>query len=238
MLFRSPGCFGASGSLQSLGVAVRAYAVRTGRLGSSTKVSAVTDQGELDLVILPSGAMAAAATAMQGPPETWPPALRAALGDLATVLAGGFRVLKDTAGLGALVGRVAREVPVARLDDARVRAEAEAFVCDYVSTWRKVERGEWIAAQRWLHHQLIEANLRLLHELRLRSGRVSFPDGRRLERLGEELAADATVKAAPDRESLRSALARCADLHRRLVGRLLGDAWSWPDLRGLRLGGE
>ena len=52
---------------------------------------------------IPAVVLAAAATAMQGPPETWPPALQAALGDLATVLAGGFRVLKDTAGLGALV---------------------------------------------------------------------------------------------------------------------------------------
>lgn len=224
--------------LEGLEVKVHAHAVRTGRLGSSTKVSAVTDRGELDVVILPSDAMAAAAAAMKGPPASWPPPLRAALTDLAAVLAGGFQVLKDTAGFGPLVERVAREVPMARLDDARVRAEAEAFVCDYVSTWRKVERGEWIAAQRWLHHQLIESNFRLLHELRLRSGRMSFPDGRRLERLGEELAAEMAVSATPDARSLRAALPRCADLHRRLVGRLLGDAWTWPDLRGLRLGGE
>ena len=109
-----PGVFGSSRWLLTLGVKVHAYAVRTGRLGSSTKVSVVTDSGELDLVILPLDAMAAAAGAMQGPAGAWPPVLRAALSDLATVLAGGFRVLKDTAGLGALVGRVAREGPGAR----------------------------------------------------------------------------------------------------------------------------
>jgi hypothetical protein len=233
-----PDLFGTSAWLEGLGVKVHAYAVRTGRLGSSTKVSAVTDRGELDLVILPAGALSAAAVAMKGPSASWPPPLRAALIDLSAVLAGGFQILKDTAGFGPLVERVAREVPVARWDDARVRAEAEAFVCDYVSTWRKVERGEWIAAQRWLHHQLIESNLRLLHELRLRGGQVSFPDGRRLERLGEEFASEMAVSATPGAESLRAALLRCADLHRRLVGRLLGDAWTWPDLRGLGLGGE
>lgn len=224
--------------LKSLGVEVLAYSVRMGRLGSSLKVSAVTNRGELDLVILPAEGMAAAAEAMKGPPVAWPPPLRAALTDLATVLAGGCLVLKDTAGLGPLVERVAREIPVARLDDAKVRLEAEGFVCDYVSTWRKLERGEWVAAQRWLHHQLVESNLRLLHELRLRGGSLSFPDGRRLERLDEELAGEVAVSATPDAEGLRAALLRCADLHRRLVGRLLGDAWTWPDLRSLRLGGE
>lgn len=44
--------------LSALGVEVHAYAVRIGRLGSSAKISAVTDRGELDLVILPAEACA------------------------------------------------------------------------------------------------------------------------------------------------------------------------------------
>jgi hypothetical protein len=224
--------------LSALGVEVHAYAVRIGRLGSSAKISVVTDRGELDLVILPAEALRVLTTAMSRPASSWPPQLLPALTDLATVLAGGFRVLKGEAAYGPLLARIARKVPVTRLDDAAVRLEAEGFVCDYVSTWRKVERGEWIAAQRWLHHQLAETNLRLLHELRLRRGGASFPDGRRLERLAEPLADELTIRATPDAESLRAALPRCADAHRRLVEALLGDTWRWPDLSGLRLGGE
>ncbi|MFM8617511.1 MAG: hypothetical protein ACKOE8_02120 [Opitutaceae bacterium] len=224
--------------LSALGVDVHAYAVRIGRLGSSAKISVVTDRGELDLVILPAEALRVLTTAMSRPAASWPPQLLPALTDLATVLAGGFRVLKGEAAHGPLLARIAREVPVTRLDDAAVRLEAEGFVCDYVSTWRKVERGEWIAAQRWLHHQLTEANLRLLHELRLRRGGTSFPDGRRLERLTEPLADEVTVRATPEAESVRGALPRCAAAHRRLVEALLGETWRWPDLSGLRLGGE
>ena len=224
--------------LSALGVEVHAYAVRIGRLGSSAKISVVTDRGELDLVILPAEALRVLTTAMSRPASSWPPQLLPALTDLATVLAGGFRVLKGEAEYGPLLARIAREVPVTRLDDAAVRLESEGFVCDYVSTWRKVERGEWIAAQRWLHQQLAETNLRLLHELRLRRGDTSFPDGRRLERLAEPLTDGLTVRATPDAESLRAALPRCAATHRRLVEALLGETWRWPDLSGLRLGGE
>lgn len=192
--------------LSALGVEVHAYAVRIGRLGSSAKISVVTDRGELDLVILPAEALRVLTTAMSRPASSWPPQLLPALTDLATVLAGGFRVLKGEEAYGLLLARIAREVPVARLDDSAVRLEAEGFVCDYVSTWRKVERGEWIAAQRWLHHQLTETNLRLLHELRLRRGGPSFPDGRRLERLAEPMTDEVTVRATPEAESLRAAL--------------------------------
>ena len=224
--------------LSALGVEVHAYAVRIGRLGSSAKISVVTDRGELDLVLLPAEALRVLTTAMSRPASSWPPQLLPALTDLATVLAGGFRVLKGEAAHGPLLARIASEVPVTRLDDAAVRIESEGFICDYVSTWRKVERGEWIAAQRWLHHQLAETNLRLLHELRLRRGGASFPDGRRLERLAEPLTDGLTVRATPDAESLRAALPRCAATHRRLVEALLGDTWHWPDLSGLSLGGE
>ena len=224
--------------LSALGVEVQAYAVRIGRLGSSAKISVVTDRGEMDLVILPAEALRVLTAAMSLPASSWPPQLLPALTDLATVLAGGFRVLKGEGAYGPLLARIAREVPVTRLDDAAVRLEADGFVCDYVSTWRKVERGEWIAAQRWLHLQLVECNLRLLHELRLRRGEVSFPDGRRLELLAEPLADEVVVRATPEAESLRAALPRCASAHRRLVAALLGDTWRWPDLSGLRLGGE
>lgn len=234
----SPGILHDAAWLSALGVTVHAYATRTGRLGSSAKISAVTDRGELDLVILPVEALRVLTAAMNSPASSWPPQLLPALTDLATVLAGGFRVLKGEAAYGPILVRIRREVPVSRLDDAAVRAEAECFLCDYVSTWRKVERGEWIAAQRWLHHQLTESNLRLLHELRLRRGEVSFPDGRRLERLAEPLAVEVAVSATPDAAGLRGALTRCAAAHRRLMTALLGDSWCQPDLSGLRLGGE
>jgi hypothetical protein len=115
---------------------------------------------------------------------------------------------------------------------------AEAFVCDYVFTRRKVQRGELCAAQRWLHHQLAETNFRLLHELRLRCGKTSFPDARRLEQLEDPLGGGATVAAVPTAASLHVALEVAAGTHRQLITALVGAAWRWPDLSGLDLRAE
>jgi hypothetical protein len=111
-------------------------------------------------------------------------------------------------------------------------------VCDYVSTHRKLQRGELLAAQRWLHHQLAEANFRLAHELRLRRGQTSFPDARRIERLSNVALEDVTVSAYPKAADLRKAVEAAANGHRRLMTALLGDKWRWPDLKCLDLGAE
>ena len=115
------------------------------------------------------------------------------------------------------------EVPDPRLDDAAVRNLAACFRCDQRWLERKLARRELVAAQRMLHLGLVEANLRLLHELRLRRKERSFPEGRRLERIAPRAVVGAvTVSARPTRVALwaasRKAGVTCASLVRELTG--------------------
>lgn len=224
--------------LEALGLPPLAYVWRTGRLGSSQKASAVTPAGELDLVVLPVQPLRQVAAVVTQGDGAVPAAVRPALGDLAAVLAGGFRILKGEPEFGRFFGLVSQQAPGNRLDDREVLGLAEAFVCDYVFVRRKIARGELVAAQRWLHQQLAEANYRLLHELRLRRGEPSFPDARRLEQLGEPLASALILGGRPDARELRAAAAAMAGVLRQLMQSLVGDRWRWPDLAASGLGTE
>lgn len=153
----------------------------------------------------------------------------AALIDLATVLRGGYRFSKGERAWGPFYARVARAHSAARLTDADVIRLAEGFVCDYVSTRRKLARGEVRAAQRWLHHYLAETNFRLLQEVRQRMGIPAHPDARRLEQICTEDELDAvTVAAAPRSDSLSAAVEKSAYTCRLLVQKLVDENWHWP----------
>ena len=108
---------------------------------------------------------------------------------------------------------------------------ADGFVCDYLWTIRKIERGELLAAQRMLHRSLAETNIRLLHEIKLRKGQLTFPEGRRAEFVlnGNELSA-LIVSTTPERVALRSAVHKSAGTCRDLMRDLVGNAWHWPEL--------
>ena len=224
--------------LAALGLPPLAYALRPGRLGSALKATAVTARGELDLVVLPAEPLRGLARLVAAGGLPAEAAARQALTDLAAVLAGGYRILKGAAEFGPFYARVAGAIPLARLDDAAVRALAEGWICDYVALRRRLARGELLAARRALHHQLAEGNARLLHELRLRQGQPSFPDVRRLERLDAAAAARLALPDAPDAAGLRAATRAAARTCRGLVRELLGTSWLWPDLGPLGLGGE
>ena len=224
--------------LAALGLPPLAYALRPGRLGSALKATAVTARGELDLVVLPLEPLRGLARLVAAGGLPAEVAARQALTDLAAVLAGGYRILKGEAEFGPFYARVAGAIPPARLDDAAVRALAEGWICDYVALRRRVERGELLAARRALHQQLAEGNARLLHELRLRQGRPSFPDVRRLERLDAAAAARLALPDAADAAGLRAAARSAARTCVGLVRELLGTRWRWPDLGPLGLGGE
>ncbi len=224
--------------LRPLGITLLAYVLRPGRLGSSLKASAVTALGELDLVVLPAEHLRVVASRLETGAGAEDSRVTQALRDLAAVLGGGYRILKGEAEFGAMYRQVARGSSPLRLGDAEVVQMAEAFVCDYVSTRRKLLRGEWRAAQRWLHHQLVEANFRLLHELRLRRGLDSFPDGRRLEGLGDPALEGWEVGSGPGGQGLGEAVEKAAGVHRLLVAALVGETWRWPDLSVLRLRAE
>jgi hypothetical protein len=159
------------------------------------------------------------------------PSAQRALAELAMVLVPGYQILKGPRSWEAFFHRIVAEIPSQRLSDAEVLSMAEGYVYDYISTRRKITRGELLAAQRWLHCQLAETNFRLLHELKLRSNQTSFPDARRIEMLSQDHWQKAvTVNALADRESLLGAVDQSAQTCRELMDKLVGPAWNWPDL--------
>lgn len=212
------------------GLSPLAYVFRGGRLGSAPKVTALFAEGELDLVIIPVGLLREVVRTVGGKAIPADSPVRQPVIDLAAVLQGGYKILVGEQEFGAFYDFVRREVPPARLSDDEACQLAAGFVCDYVSTHRKIDRGEFLAAQRWLHVQLAETNYRFLHELRLRNGLISFPDARRLESLREPRLSAISVEAALDAESLRSAVEKSAAACRDLMGSLVGARWQWPDL--------
>jgi len=223
-LFETPGWTRALGIGEPL-----AYVARPGRLGSATKVSMVLREGEVDLVVLPHRRLRQARLLSQLGLVSRIPSLTQALGGLATVLRGGYRVVKGERVWGVFFRRVATEISPSRLSDTEVRRLAEGFVCDFVSTRQKIARKECLAAQRWLHHQLAEVNFQLFHELSQRRGAESLPDARRFEQLTSEWR-DYEVSATPTRESLQAATEKSAATLRGLMQALVGDTWRWPDL--------
>ena len=151
--------------------------------------------------------------------------------DLAVVIRPGWRFLKGADEWEPFYRKVVNEVVDPRLGDAQIMNLAEGFVCDFIWTRRKIVRGELIAAQRMLHRSLAETNLQLLHELKLRRGERSFPEGRRAELvLSRDELKLLSVEARLERASLTKSLQEAANACRSLVAALIGDAWRWPEL--------
>lgn len=232
IITEQPNRFGDRRILDELGIGSPiAYVDRIGRLGSSRKVSALFSIGELDLVVLPLNHIIIAHAELRNERHGANALLHAGLMDLAAVISSGYYILKDSGGVAAeFLDLVRQKIPSPRFSDEQLHNIAEGFVCDYVSTHRKIDRGEFMAAQRWLHCYLLEANFRLLHELRQRRAQPSFPDARRLEVLlsGREYN-QMVVSSAPTRECLQLAVAQAVASFRFLLAELLGNAWSWPE---------
>jgi len=209
---------------------VLAFVWRGGRLGSARKATALFADGELDVIVISSRQLALVRWLLRLGLARRIGAVDRAMTDLATVLRGGYGMLKGEREWGGFFSRVASSGRVARLSDDDVRNLADGFVCDYQSTRKKIDRGELLAAQRWLHHQLAEANFALLHELRQRRGTPSYPDARRLETSVDKRELGAVrVAALPTAESLRAAIAASAQTCRELAHELVGSTWQWPE---------
>jgi len=206
-----------------------AYVDRLGVLGSARKVSAVFPAMEMDLVVLPAWRLQLAQVAMSLGLHRQSAGLRRALGDLAIVIRPGWRFLHGAKDWEPFYQKVVADIADPRLSDAEAVRLANGLVCDFVWLQRKVTRGELVAAQRMLHRSLVETNLRLAHELRLRRGERSFPEGRRLELvLTVTELARLRVSASLEPAALRAAAGHCAATCRELMAALLGVSWSWP----------
>lgn len=231
-----PERFHDSGWLAELGLKPLAYVYRVGRLSSARKVTAVFPEGEADWVVSTVEALSTLADFARKNDSDMPAAAREVLAEFSAVLQGGYQLLKGAEHFAQFYRHVATEVAAARLSDAKACQLADGFVCDYVSTLRKIERGELLAARRWVHHQLMEVNFRLLHEARLRAGLSSLPDGRRLEFAAEPRAEVLAFETLLTRDSLLDATKKSAAAFRDLMRDLAGERWTWPDLSELNLG--
>lgn len=232
LITSQPNVFSDAAWTRSLdGAELRVYAARMTRIGKVPKINAVFAGTEVDLVIVPSGMLRRMRWLARLGLKRRSPSLRQFLQDLAVVIRPGFRFLQDRGSWEKFYRFAVDAVSDARLSDEAAAKLADGFVCDYVWAWRKIARGELFAAQRMLHRELVEANFRLLHELKLRRGERSFPEARRIERVAraDELSlieAENSLRA----ESLSAALEKSAQTCRNLMKELTGDGWKWPRL--------
>lgn len=231
VIAKRPELFADAAWLRAAGVEPDVYAVRRAAIGGVPKVAILAPGVEADLVIVPQRSLRLAQWAIGLGLHHRSAKLRRAMQDLAVVIRPGWRFLKGSQTWGGLYRQVVSEVEDPRLSDAEARALADSFVCDLVWTRRKIERGELVAAQRMLHRSLAETNLRLLHEVRLRRGEQSFPEGRRIERVAdsEELEAVA-VSARLNKSEIGAAVDRCAATMRQFMRELVGESWRSPEL--------
>jgi hypothetical protein len=237
IITRQPEVFSNAAWVRAAGISDPiAYALRPRRVGSGVKVSAVFPEGELELVSTPViqfllvrwlwrfGLLARSRKAMT------------ALGDLASLLRPGYRIVKGEASWGQLFSHVATAIPPTRLDDDAIVGIANRFVCDYLSAMQKIDQGELLAAQRWLHCYIADANFNLLHELKERRGEKSYHVARRIEQVIDDRWRRAvTVAALPEHHSLRGAVELSAQTCCELVTELVGNRWRWPKAIPLRL---
>lgn len=202
--------------------------VKRSASGGVNKVTMLYDHAEMDLVVIPQWQMRWARLGLRLGWHQRITLLRIALNEMSTIMRGGYRFLKGENEWGAFYARVVTQLPGQRLGETEVRAMADGFLCDYLWVRQKLARGEFIAAQRGLHHLLAETNYRLTHELRLRKNLDSYREARRLEKLlqPEELSA-LQISARLAAEELQQSAAQALNTMQGLVGELLPE-WRPP----------
>lgn len=158
--------------------------------GGARKITIVCSEAQLDLVVVSVRSMWIASIALKlGLPKRIP-VLRGALNEMATCLHSGYHFVKGESKWGKLYNRVF-QLPGVRLSKDEVRRLADAFLVDALWVYQKINSGEMVAAQHALHCRLVDTNLKLWREWRMRKGLPvpSFGLGRKAEfiaTLGEQ----------------------------------------------------
>jgi hypothetical protein len=213
------------------GFQLRAYAVRTAIIGGVPKVNAVFSGVEADFVIIPTISARLLRFCIALGLHRSEGRVRRHVQDLAEVIRPGWRFLKGQKSWGRLYRRAVDDVSDPRLSNEDLRRLAEGFVCDYIWTVRKIDRGELMAAQRMLRLGLAETNLQLLHELRQRRGEQTFTKARRIEQvLNKEELTELEIATPLEAHALQTAAESFAATCRKLIKAMLGETWQWPDV--------
>ncbi len=210
--------------------------------GGVRKVTAIFEPGQIDLVIVPRHMMRIVCWAIRCRWHLRSTKVAMALNEMATCLHSGYRFVKGEHLWGTWYARVANEMPGVRMTSAEVFRLADNALADGLWILQKLENGELIAAQHLLHRSLVEINLRLIRETRLRQGVKlrSFGLGRRIETWAapDELQG-VGVSAGRKREDLAVATREAIAGTRRLMMQL-EPSWRIPPGMSalLRLGAE
>jgi predicted nucleotidyltransferase len=226
-----PGRFEDRGWIAGIpGWRILAYAVRDAT-GGARKVTLLLEGAEFDFVIVPAHRLRLARLLVRCGLHRTSRRLARALGPLAVVMRPGHQVVRGGPGWARFYERVVREVPDPRLDRDAVLALAETAYVDLHWILGKIDRGELVAAQRWLHRTPVEVNLRLLTESRQRRGLDPVFDGRRSEMLltPAELH-EVRISAALEPAALTAAVLHCEATLRRRVLELTDAPAPWPAL--------
>ncbi|MDO8541705.1 MAG: hypothetical protein Q7S40_14805 [Opitutaceae bacterium] len=198
--------------------------------GGTNKMTVIFSDGQLDVVIVSKTQMRLARWAMRFGLHRKVRFIRDALNEMATSMRTGYRFLKGAHLSGDIYSRVVNEMPGVRLRDIAVRELADLFLVNMVVAMKRLDRGELVAVQYSLHRQLVETNLRLLREIRLRRGASlpSFGLGRRVEVLLSSIELSSVrVSARLDRNELSDALKSAFAGMKYLTRQLVPD-WSVP----------
>lgn len=207
------------------------YVYRSARLGYVAKISVMLHEATLDVVVLPFAKMMLLRMAYGFRPFVFGGAVSDACSRLGAVLVGGCLILKGSNGWRIFFQAMRQAAQERFLETAQIKALADGFIFDYLATCVKIKRGELLAAQRWIHHNLAEVNFILLQEVNRRKSLPGYPDARRLEcYCNIELLNAVTVAAYPSAIELAIAAEKAAGTHRQLVKLLLGEKWQWPEL--------
>lgn len=153
--------------------------------GGARKLTVIFAEGGADLVLVSTVKMRMARFALRFGWHRRVKAMRVGLDETATCLSSGYRFLKGEKAWGRFYSDLVGCMSGVRLSDEDIVTQANTFLCDFLWVLQKLERGELLAAQHFLHSQLAEVNFCLLRELRLRRGQPlpSFGIARRVEKL-------------------------------------------------------
>ncbi|HRE84087.1 MAG TPA: nucleotidyltransferase domain-containing protein [Opitutaceae bacterium] len=196
--------------------------------GGARKAVIMFDGGSIDAVILPYRLLYIAKLLHRAHAYRWSKKFQTRMENFSDLMRFDHVVIKGNADwekfykeAGTLGKRLKLNTPEILKMSAVVCEETHAIL-------GRIERGELIAAQRLLHQEIVEVNIKLLHELRERSGLKTYHRGRRAEcTLRPEELALISVNASCNRLELKTAAIAMLKANATLVRELTGTAPKW-----------
>ncbi len=189
------------------------------------KLTLVFSEGEADMVLVPAIKMQLLRCLFRLGLQRRVNHISPSIDSFSTILSGGYHFIKGEREWGSVYKTVAR-MPGVRVNNKEASRLAEQFLCDLLWVFQKIDRGELIAAQRMVHRALVETNVVLLHEFRVRNGKVTFQQARRVEQFVDSTELKAiTVNSGLRPHELRLAASHLFDGMRWLMQHLV-PTWS------------